>query len=195
PFQGDSPFAIIHQHIATPPPSPRLFNPDLSPALEAVILRCLAKEPAERFPSASTLTSALAETLGQPVYSLDTINSMNQATYYRPLQGDPTQAAPASPPAQRDHVNTPVLPAETGSTLLVTPRSSNPLTPPPQVPAAEPSPSLAQTPAVSVPRPQEAPTQSEEAPTTPHRQRRGLYVALIALLLIVLGGSGLGAFL
>lgn len=79
PFQGNNAFVILQQHISEPPPPPEQINPAISPALSAVILRCLAKEPEARFPTAMALMVALAEALGvmlpgksnQPVSSPD----------------------------------------------------------------------------------------------------------------------------
>jgi len=44
------------------PPSPRKFNPEISPELEAVVLMCLAKKPAERYGSALELLNELQTT-------------------------------------------------------------------------------------------------------------------------------------
>ncbi len=64
PFRGDTPFAIMQQHMITPPPPPEQFNPALSPALSEVIIRSLAKKPEDRYPSAMALMAALAVALG-----------------------------------------------------------------------------------------------------------------------------------
>ncbi len=45
PFTGDTPMSVVLQHIQTPPPAPRTVNPRLPERLEAVILRCLEKDP------------------------------------------------------------------------------------------------------------------------------------------------------
>src|SRR5947209_1675702 len=58
PFQGDNPTEVMSQHLNTPPPSPVHYNPNISPALIIVIMRCLAKDPAARFPSATSLAAA-----------------------------------------------------------------------------------------------------------------------------------------
>ena len=50
PFQGN-PGQVMRQHYLTPPPAPSSLNARLSPAIDAVLLRALAKEPGERFPS------------------------------------------------------------------------------------------------------------------------------------------------
>ncbi len=55
PFVADTPYAIVHAHIYQAPPAPGERNPDLPVALDPVILRALAKNPAERYPTASAL--------------------------------------------------------------------------------------------------------------------------------------------
>src|SRR5438046_4007394 len=44
PFLGDSPVAIAYQHVGEAPPRPSAYNPDVSPALDAVVLHALAKD-------------------------------------------------------------------------------------------------------------------------------------------------------
>ncbi|MBO0779555.1 MAG: protein kinase, partial [Ktedonobacteraceae bacterium] len=63
PFDGDTPVAVAMQHIQDPPTPPSHLNPDIPPALEEIILRCLEKVPEMRFRDGSTLAHAL-ETLG-----------------------------------------------------------------------------------------------------------------------------------
>src|SRR6266487_1317657 len=52
PFIGDESVAIITQHLNTPPVAPSWHVPDLSPGLEALILRLLEKDPSKRPASA-----------------------------------------------------------------------------------------------------------------------------------------------
>ena len=58
PFEGD-PLAVISQHLHAPVTPPRTFRPDLPPALEAIVLKLLAKDPAQRFATAAELERAL----------------------------------------------------------------------------------------------------------------------------------------
>jgi len=59
PFQSDNYTALAHAHIYEPVPPPTLFNPRISLAVQAVILRALAKEPGQRFRQATDLAAAL----------------------------------------------------------------------------------------------------------------------------------------
>ncbi len=59
PFLGDDAVAIISQHINTPPVAPSWHNPEVPRALEALILRLLAKAPEERPETASAVEDAL----------------------------------------------------------------------------------------------------------------------------------------
>ena len=59
PFLGDDPVAIIGQHINTPPVAPTWHNAGCPRALEALIMRLLAKDPAERPQDAGDVRAAL----------------------------------------------------------------------------------------------------------------------------------------
>jgi tRNA A-37 threonylcarbamoyl transferase component Bud32 len=63
PFDDPSPTSLMVQHVSQEPPSPRTFDPDLNEATEAVLLRALRKEPAERYGSGRDLMAALEEAL------------------------------------------------------------------------------------------------------------------------------------
>ena len=61
PFDGDTDFAIIQQVVAYTPPAPSVFNPQLPPALDAVVARALAKQREQRFATAHEFAAALEE--------------------------------------------------------------------------------------------------------------------------------------
>ncbi|MCK6624047.1 MAG: protein kinase [Anaerolineae bacterium] len=63
PFEADHPYDIAMLHLTEPPPPPRQHRPDLSPELEAVILKALAKEPGDRYPNGAALADALEQAL------------------------------------------------------------------------------------------------------------------------------------
>jgi len=66
PFIADSPAVIMHKHINEPPPDPRRFNPRIPKSVAAVILKGLAKDPNERYPTATEFGAALEEAFQQP---------------------------------------------------------------------------------------------------------------------------------
>ena len=65
PFQGDDWYEIARQHVEDLPPKPRSFNPALSRGVERVILKCLEKEPAARYPTGDALHAELIQLLGR----------------------------------------------------------------------------------------------------------------------------------
>jgi beta-lactam-binding protein with PASTA domain/tRNA A-37 threonylcarbamoyl transferase component Bud32 len=60
PFNAESPVATALAHARQPVPPPRAYNPAIPPRLEQVILRALAKNPAERFRNGAEFAAALA---------------------------------------------------------------------------------------------------------------------------------------
>ncbi|HSJ52408.1 MAG TPA: protein kinase, partial [Anaerolineae bacterium] len=64
PFRGGTPHAVLHDVIYQSPPPPRQVNPNLSPALEAVILKAIAKQPELRFQRGADLVRALQRAVG-----------------------------------------------------------------------------------------------------------------------------------
>src|SRR5215469_3624617 len=62
PFQGNT-NQVMYQHLMAPPPPPSAINPGLPASVDAVILRALAKDPSERYPSISDFARALQQAL------------------------------------------------------------------------------------------------------------------------------------
>lgn len=58
---------VIYAHLEKSPPYPRDLNPDIPPAVEAIILRALEKDPANRYQTALEMANALHEALGMRV--------------------------------------------------------------------------------------------------------------------------------
>ena len=67
PFDADNVTAIAIAHVDKTPPRPRDLVGDLDPDLEELVLRCLAKDPAERFPDGSALAAALDDPREAPL--------------------------------------------------------------------------------------------------------------------------------
>jgi serine/threonine protein kinase len=70
PFNADTPFSIIHDHIYTPLPMPRSINKKVPESVERVLLKALAKERADRYADVPTLAQAFKsawESAGVPM--------------------------------------------------------------------------------------------------------------------------------
>lgn len=59
PFNAESPWGIIHQHIYEPPPPLEALRPGLSTATYQLVATCLQKEPAARYQTATALAAAI----------------------------------------------------------------------------------------------------------------------------------------
>ncbi len=104
PFQGDSPVSVAYQHVRETPPAPSELDPVITPAMDAITLKALAKDPAQRYQSAKEMRDDIARLLaGQPVLAGPVPASV-------PVSPDPayapTMVVPSPPMA------TSVLPAQ-----------------------------------------------------------------------------------
>ncbi|MFJ6670471.1 Stk1 family PASTA domain-containing Ser/Thr kinase [Actinosynnema sp. NPDC091369] len=63
PFTGDSPVAVAYQHVREDPKPPSSLNPKVTPALDAIVLKAMAKGPANRYQSAAEMRADLVRVL------------------------------------------------------------------------------------------------------------------------------------
>ena len=63
PFIAENQIALVSMHMNTPPPSPRLFAPHISPQVEWVMLKALEKNPEQRYSSATELADAFRQAI------------------------------------------------------------------------------------------------------------------------------------
>lgn len=61
PFNADTPFSIIHDHIYSPLPMPREINPKVPESVQKVLLKALSKESADRYKTVTELIKAFKE--------------------------------------------------------------------------------------------------------------------------------------
>lgn len=59
PFTGDTPVAVAYQHVREDPKRPSTVNPSIPPSLDAVVLKALSKNPANRYQSAAEMRTDL----------------------------------------------------------------------------------------------------------------------------------------
>jgi serine/threonine-protein kinase len=127
PFDAADPLDIAMLHMTEPPRPPRELRPEISPVLEAVILKALAKESDERYESGTELAEALeqawptkpAESPTPPTAATSRLSIPDRVSIMSAAQPlPPIPAAVAAPPSAQ--------PADTGS-------PDGPVEPPPPV--------------------------------------------------------------
>ena len=68
PFVGDSPVSVAYQHVREDPKAPSDINREVSPDIDAIVLKALAKNPLNRYQSAQEMRAdALRAVSGRPV--------------------------------------------------------------------------------------------------------------------------------
>lgn len=90
PFNGETPLAVALKHLQEDPRAPRELNPQVPPALERIILRALAKDPARRYANVASLRADLRALR-------DVLEEDNFATQELP----PVMALAADPPREK----------------------------------------------------------------------------------------------
>ncbi|MFD6885834.1 Stk1 family PASTA domain-containing Ser/Thr kinase [Streptomyces sp. NPDC059957] len=85
PFIGDSPVAVAYQHVREEPQPPSNFDPEITPEMDAIVLKALVKDADYRYQSADEMRADIEACLdGQPVAATA---SMGAAGYGYPDQG------------------------------------------------------------------------------------------------------------
>ena len=68
PFQGDSPVSVAYQHVREAPVPPSHLDAEITPAMDAITLKALAKDPAGRYQTAAAMRADIGRLLaGQDV--------------------------------------------------------------------------------------------------------------------------------
>jgi serine/threonine-protein kinase len=65
PFEGDSPLAVVLKHIQEAPPSPQTRNPRIDPRISQIVLKCMQKDPKDRYQTVNDLYEALTRATAQ----------------------------------------------------------------------------------------------------------------------------------
>ncbi|WP_320067194.1 Stk1 family PASTA domain-containing Ser/Thr kinase [Micromonospora sp. RTGN7] len=94
PFVGDSPVSVAYQHVREAPPIPSDINPDVTPAVDAIVLKALSKNPLNRYQSAGEMRAdMLRAAAGRPVLATPVMQDAETAPMAPAASGYPTQAA------------------------------------------------------------------------------------------------------
>src|SRR5215210_4896511 len=75
PFTGETPLEIAMKHLSEIPKPPSALRPEVPPDLDMVVLRALAKDPAERFDSAADMDSELARVASGSAVTAETADA------------------------------------------------------------------------------------------------------------------------
>ncbi|WP_086747890.1 Stk1 family PASTA domain-containing Ser/Thr kinase [Streptomyces scabiei] len=82
PFIGDSPVAVAYQHVREEPQPPSVFDPEITPEMDAIVLRALVKDPDYRYQSADEMRADIEACLdGQPVAATAAMGSVGYGGY------------------------------------------------------------------------------------------------------------------
>lgn len=82
PFVGDSPVAVAYQHVREEPQPPSVFDPEITPEMDAIVLKALVKDPDYRYQSADEMRLDIEACLdGQPVAATAAMGSVGYGGY------------------------------------------------------------------------------------------------------------------
>jgi phosphate transport system substrate-binding protein len=170
--EGSTEFYVKDCHVRSAPPPIRDFNKTLSPQIEAVVLKCLEKDPANRF-----------QTCGEVMRALDAA-----------IRGEEVQAQTA-PAAKAFVAQAPGATLGRGATMTEQPAFTNshsgnvagvatppPTMPPPVTPRLPVEPAAVYTPPAYV------------APVTPPKKRGMGLIAALAIVALLIGGAAYAYF-
>jgi len=96
-FEGENSMAVAHKQIYEPAPRPRDLRPEIPAPVEALILRCLQKEPAARFQSAAEVKAALTQLINQLAQEETVVIPAPAASDATIVYRKPLNAAPERP--------------------------------------------------------------------------------------------------
>ncbi|MBB3677334.1 Stk1 family PASTA domain-containing Ser/Thr kinase [Modestobacter versicolor] len=81
PFTGDSPVAVAYQHVREDPRTPSSINPEIPPELDAILLKAMSKNPANRYQSAADMRADLLRAVaGQRVEATPVMSDAEKTT-------------------------------------------------------------------------------------------------------------------
>ncbi|MFD7970486.1 Stk1 family PASTA domain-containing Ser/Thr kinase [Streptomyces clavifer] len=116
PFVGDSPVAVAYQHVREEPQPPSNFDPEITPEMDAIVLKALTKDPDYRYQSADEMRADIEACLdGQPVAATAAMGAAGYGGYDAYGNDQPTTALrPTDPASAQTSMLPPVNPDDGG---------------------------------------------------------------------------------
>ncbi|RPK94182.1 MULTISPECIES: Stk1 family PASTA domain-containing Ser/Thr kinase [Streptomyces] len=116
PFVGDSPVAVAYQHVREEPQPPSNFDPEITPEMDAIVLKALTKDPDYRYQSADEMRADIEACLdGRPVAATAAMGAAGYGGYDGYNSDQPTAALhPADPNNAQTSMLPPVNPDDGG---------------------------------------------------------------------------------
>lgn len=106
PFVGDSPVAVAYQHVREQAAPPSDLDDELDPAIDAIVMKALAKRVEDRYQSAAAMRSDIERYLaGHPVQAPPVVPPPAETAYVPPVppvDATTTMAAPSAPPPREE---------------------------------------------------------------------------------------------
>ncbi|MFJ2718799.1 Stk1 family PASTA domain-containing Ser/Thr kinase [Streptomyces sp. NPDC087437] len=113
PFVGDSPVAVAYQHVREEAQPPSVFDPEITPEMDAIVMRALVKDPDYRYQSADEMRADIEACLdGQPVAATAAMGSVGYGAY--PDDQPTTALRPDAGPAAATTMLPPMNPDDGG---------------------------------------------------------------------------------
>ncbi|MCI1667900.1 MAG: Stk1 family PASTA domain-containing Ser/Thr kinase [Olsenella sp.] len=100
PFDGDNAVTVAMKQVTEQPVPPSQINPNVDPQLEAVILKCMQKDPKDRFQTADELYHTLHDYLAGRMQAVNNATAMLPAAATTPLAGRSGNATQSMPRMQ-----------------------------------------------------------------------------------------------
>ncbi|MEU0146637.1 Stk1 family PASTA domain-containing Ser/Thr kinase [Streptomyces sp. NPDC006288] len=115
PFVGDSPVAVAYQHVREEPQPPSNFDSEITPEMDAIVLKALTKDPDYRYQSADEMRADIEACLdGQPVAATAAMGAAGYGGYNAYNNDQPTTAMRADPNGAQTSMLPPVNPDDGG---------------------------------------------------------------------------------
>src|SRR5258708_2058022 len=94
PFNADTPYAIVHDHIYAPLPMPSHVNPQVPRPVETVLLKALSKDRADRFATPTQMIEAFRDAVRE-----SDLKELSSQSYRVPINAPMVMATPSDTPA------------------------------------------------------------------------------------------------